>query len=750
MNFFKQNKTLTIVLAVVLAVVIAVSGGIGIFAAVTAGKKVNVEEEVNKYNTSKPDFSYLFTGTPESVMSTQLDLLDTQLNGLVGSLNVEGIAYTDKVATVLVKFIAQLVKKELTDIKFNPMKKEFRAAYDYLKSQQDAGKTWADITEIPFGITAGDKAMFIKACGAGTAHLGNDLLKVILYAPTAYNECLVPALESLHTGAMPSFFGFIFETGLSGKKRMEFLIEKVLSIVEPTKEKPLAYLCGMLPDFLINYSKASEFINSNEKITTKVNLTMPTVDSVLSQVFTALGMSTPTLDKELLKKAGTASIGESGGRGKQRVTVNGDREVVFALLADYITGSLVFENNFATVDKILTQDLKSDAVTQSSFSSLLTQESSKAMIANLMDCVAKLKSAPQEDINAAVEAYNAETKDYSSLFTWPATEENVTSVLDSLDSTLASALAEADLESVIFTDEIATMVSKLTAEIAGRELSEITFSALSKSFPEAYTYVSGLKAEGKTWDEIGVIPFGITAGDREMFVKACGAGAEHFGDVLALSLLASPTAYDETLLPLLESLHTGPMPNLNGFIASAGLDSAKRMEEITEKVLTILEPIKKAPLTYLCTMLPDLIASYNHASQFIANDPHVASKVGLVLPPISELLGDLVGSFGIILPEYDFSNFEKMATAAAVESGDACGLRMELTGDREVVFMSVASYIIQVVKLEGNLQAIFTLVTENLNLDSSLVTTLITAIESLGITESLTADANSSTEMTPV
>ena len=325
MNFFKQNKTLTIVLAVVLAVVIAVSGGIGIFAAVTAGKKVNVEEEVNKYNTSKPDFSYLFTGTPESVMSTQLDLLDTQLNGLVGSLNVEGIAYTDKVATVLVKFIAQLVKKELTDSKFNPLKKEFRAAYDYLKSQQDAGKTWADITEIPFGITAGDKAMFIKACGAGTAHLGNDLLKVILYAPTAYNECLVPALESLHTGAMPSFFGFIFETGLSGKKRMEFLIEKVLSIVEPTKEKPLAYLCGMLPDFLINYSKASEFINSNEKITTKVNLTMPTVDSVLSQVFTALGMSTPTLDKELLKKAGTASIGESGGRGKQRVTVNGDR-----------------------------------------------------------------------------------------------------------------------------------------------------------------------------------------------------------------------------------------------------------------------------------------------------------------------------------------------------------------------------------------------------------------------------------------
>ena len=53
MNFFKQNKTLTIVLAVVLAVVIAVSGGIGIFAAVTAGKKVNVEEEVNKYSFYK-------------------------------------------------------------------------------------------------------------------------------------------------------------------------------------------------------------------------------------------------------------------------------------------------------------------------------------------------------------------------------------------------------------------------------------------------------------------------------------------------------------------------------------------------------------------------------------------------------------------------------------------------------------------------------------------------------------------------
>lgn len=724
-NYIKSNKMLVMIIGIVLAVAIVFTSVFGIIGAAIKGEKTDCEAEVEAYNSQQVTYSSLATGVSEDILAAQLLDLDTSLAAIIASINLESMLYTDETATFVAKYTAELTQKSFSDIKFKALKKDFPEAYEYLTAQQEAGMTWNSIETIPFGITPGDKNMFIKACGAGSEHMGDTLFDVFFCAPSAYYDALVPALEATHTEKMPSLSGFIFKTGLSSSERVEFLAERILAIIEPVKQSPLTYLCEIIPDFVINYNRACEFINSNEKIAEKTSFALPTIDSIIKQLISALGMTAPDVDYDYLSKMGTAAVGESAGNKGKRVHIDGDREVVFAYLADYITGLFTYGNNYSVVERILTKDLKSDAVQSSPFASVLTSAQANGMIAALMDILAKLEPKQTVDVDAQVEAFNAEPKDHSSLFTWPTTEENVTSLLTSIETSVAEALAGAEIEKIIFTDGVATAVAKLTAMLCEKELSEISFAALKKSFPEAYSYIAAEQAANKTWNDIETIPFGITDGDKDMFIKACGAGAEHFGDALALCLLVDPHSYDEALLPLLEALHTGPMPTLQQFVSGQGLDSAKRMEEITAKVITVLEPVKASPITYLTEILPDLIRGYNHASAALADNTVSPIK----LPDINALLSEAVSGIGLTLPEYDFSTLEKLATASVADSGVAEGKRMELKGDREVVFMGLIPYIIEVIKTGGNMSVVVDIMTNQLGIDSSVLDS-ITALQS--------------------
>ncbi len=724
MEFF-ENKKVTPILAIILAVLTVFASGLGLIFGVTAGEKVDCEQVAAEYNGSKPDFSSYIGGITEAELTAELDAFDAELAAVVASLNVPTMLYCDEVATLLTRYTAELLGLDFATIKFKTLKKQYPAAYEYVKAQQDAGATWSTLGTIPFGITAGDKEGFIKAASAGAQHLGDKLLNVILCAPSAYDDALVPALEALHIETMPSLFGFVLQTGLSGSKRVEFLLTRILAIIEPTMASPLTYLCEMLPDFIINYRKSCEFINSNEKIAEKTNLVMPTIEEILSGLMSALGMEQPPLDLDELSKTGVASVEESGGNG-DRVRYSGDREVVFAYLADYIMGTLVYEDNFKTVDKIITKDLKSDAVANSSFASLLVSPQINSVMGSLMDIVLKLEPKKTDDVQAKVDAHNAEAKDFSALFAWPATKESVATTLDTLDSALAGIIGEIGIENILFTDAFATTIAKLTADLCGKSFTDITFRALSKSFPDAYAYVVAEQAKGSTWDDIDVIPFGITDGDRDAFVKACGAGSEHFGDALALCLMSDINSYDTGLLPLLEGLQTGEMSNLEAFVGGQGLDSEVRMCQIAEKVLSIFEPIKTAPLTFLCQMLPDLIAGYNQSSSALGNNPNAA----IHLPDLNTLLQDIISDMGLgmVLPDYNFTLFTEMATASVAPSGNILGKRMELKGDRETVFMALAGYIFDVMKDGDNLGAIVAFAGETLGLDETIVSALVSVI----------------------
>lgn len=733
MNIFKKiryNKKLRKTLCIVLAVVIVFSATFGVIG-LTKGEKIDVEAEVNAYNSSRPDFSYLFSGVKEEAVSLQIDEAEEKLISLMAEFDVEGILYSDAVATMVTKLLAETSKKDLASIDFKPLKKKFKDAYNYLVSLQEANKTWADVEEIPFGIEAGDKDAFVKACATGSEHLGATLIKVVLAAPSAYNDVLVPTFESIHTGKMPSFFGFILRTGLSNTKRIEFMIEKVLSIIEPIKEAPLTYLTTMMPDFIINYRKACEFMNGNEKIAEKTGLTLPTIESIMDQVISALGVTSSKIDLDRLSKTGTASIAKSGRTGGKRVEITGDREIIFGVIGEILVDTVCEGENLSKIEHLLTFDLKSSDFVNGEFGKLLYSQKVNDLMASFLDALCMTKTKVQENVTAKVDAYNAEEKDYSSLFSWPLSESSVDKILTATDLTLNHCIANGDFAGAFYNDAFATTISKLFAKLCTKELNEISFYSVSKYFPEAHKYLRKAQAEGKTWADIDVIPFGITPGDKDTFIKAAAAGSEAFGDALALACMVDPTAYDDGLLPLLEAIHVGPMPTFEDFVASSGLDGCKRMEDIVSHMIMMLEPITVYPLEYLLEMLPDLVANYNKSSAYLAQNDAITNKIGIVVPPLSELIADLVSGIGITLPEYDFSQLEKMATASAADSGDICGQRVELTGNKAVVFMSISNYLIEVIKYEGNLKALFNFATGSLDLSAVDASALVDTVGSL-------------------
>lgn len=729
-NILSNGKALKVI-SIVLVVAIVLTSILGASVNIIGGEKVKCEKEVEAYNSISRDYSSYFVSMSEEELTKRLDKLDAALVSIIALLDVEQLLYNDKVATLVSRFTSELIGKELADIKFKDMKKSHRAAYDYVVAQKEAGKTWADIGVIPFGIEDGDKDAFIKACAVGAEGFGDNLLKVILNAPSSYNDALVPALEALHTGPMPTFSKFVSSTGLSGSQRMEVLVGKVLSIIDPIKEGPLTYLCEIAPDFFKNYTKAAEFLNGKEGVAKRAGLEMPTIDGLLNEVLGGVGLTVPALDVNTVSQMGTAVVDASGGNGGERVRINGDREVVFCFMADYILDTLVYENNFDFVDKLLTQDFKDEALQQGVAGEVINGDLFRVFLADFVDVLSKIQGRTAPDVQAEVDAYNAEDKDFSEIFAWPATENTVSATIKALDAIIVGSLSDFSVEGAIFTDSFATTVAKLTAKMCSKEVSDLVFAALKKDFPGAYSYMMEAKSAGKTWADIGVIPFGITPGDKATFIKACAAGSEHFGDALAMCLLACPTSYEEALVPIFEALHTGPMPPIKDFILDSGLDAAKRMEFVVEQILKIMDPLLAAPLTYLCEFLPDFVASYNKAAATAERDPDIINKAGMQLLPINELLSTMLSDFGIVLPEFDFSTIEKFGTARLAASGDIGGQRCEIIGDREAVFVSVAGLILAIAKQEGNLAAVADMLSGTLGMASEEVDSTMSAVDTV-------------------
>ena len=88
----------------------------------------------------------------------------------------------------------------------------------------------------------------------------------------------------------------------------------------------------------------------------------------------------------------------------------------------------------------------------------------------------------------------------------------------------------------------------------------------------------------------------------------------------------------------------------------------------------------------------------------------------------------LLSDFGIVMPDFDFSVVEKFGYARLAASGDIGGVRCEIVGDKEAVFVSVSGLSLAIAKQEGNLAAVANMLTDTLGMDTSEVTNVMNTV----------------------
>lgn len=717
-EFFAKGKRRKII-SVILAVVIAFTAIFGVFNIVTRGEKINSKKVAENYNNNRSDSSVIYRNASKKELSLQMDELEALFVRLIEKIDIETMLYSDEGASFAGKLLGEYSGVSFTEANFSSLKKDYPDAYSLLISMQQSSASWEHIDIIPFGIETGNKEAFVKACSAFGSFFGDEMISMFLKAPTAYDDALVPLLESLHTGPMPSILGFLFKAGLTAEKRVEFFIEKALSVIEPLKKAPLTYICGVLPDLLINYERACNFINNSD-----IGLSLPTIEQVVDYLWGLLDVKYVPLDTDYITGLGKAKVTKSGHSSGKRVEITGDRDDIFIYLCYYISDHLTYADNFPAFEELITTTMKKIDRNGKS-GKLLYSELTNKIIGVFVNIFAMNEpKTTNADVDALVNEHNSQNKDFSAVFKGFMNREGVARLIDTIDSVFVSFFAENNLEKMIFSDSFATFFCRFFCEFCSIELKDIPFDAMKYDFPDAYKYVKALQHDNKTWKDIGIIPFGITPGDKEAFLQACGAGAEYFGDMLALDMVISPTTYDEAFVTLIEAFHVTTAPDVKNFIFKHGADSTKIIEVILDMLVKIIEPLKEAPVSYICSILPDLIYSYGIASDCYAANPGMA-LTGFDLLPLNEFLNKVVSGTGIELQEYDFSKIIKLSSASVEESGDRTGKRMRLDGDREAVFTSLVEYVRSILNHPGNIDTLSSLVGEIFGISPAVISSFL-------------------------
>ena len=141
-------------------------------------------------------------------------------------------------------------------------------------------------------------------------------------------------------------------------------------------------------------------------------------------------------------------------------------------------------------------------------------------------------------------------------------------------------------------------------------------------------------------------------------------------------------------------------------------------------LVEIIEPLKKAPVSYICSVLPDLVYSYGIASDCYAANPNMA-LTGFELLPLNELLEKAFSGTGIVLEEYDFSKIISLSEASVAESGDRTGKKMRLDGDREAVFTVLVEYFRNLLNHQGNIETISSLASNIFGISPTIIGSLL-------------------------
>lgn len=329
----------------------------------------------------------------------------------------------------------------------------------------------------------------------------------------------------------------------------------------------------------------------------------------------------------------------------------------------------------------------------------------------VMTCFSAISASAitNEEASAQLQAWEDSQVDLSGVYA-DMSEKQAKTTMSALDTALAAVLKQADAKSKIYTDEIVGKVITLVYPVVVGILDTATpafVAAGLADYPEAAAYL----ASCATWDDVdsSKLVFGIEPGNAAQFRQAVCSGLFVLG--LVFGLMA-----DQGIIALLEALHTNTAVSMQEIEEALGDEINSGELAVYSKVVNLgfgpvfdaIEMFFEHPITYLCDILPDVAYTYDTA---LAD-----GLLGDLLPPLSELLGTVLGSLtettGVAFPAIDTNKLVHMGTAQVVESKMAVdretGLayRVQINADKPMVFAAIAQYACNVLKDQNNQIAI--------------------------------------------
>jgi hypothetical protein len=333
-----------------------------------------------------------------------------------------------------------------------------------------------------------------------------------------------------------------------------------------------------------------------------------------------------------------------------------------------------------------------------------------------------------EEAETAVAEFNANIPDHSDVYASMSAKQ-WNSTMTALDKTLSAVLEKQNLKATIYSDATINMLLPMLAGLIPSDTimigANMTPAKLSKYLSDngKYTKVAAYLGTISNWDEFDAAQavWGVTAGNREEFVTALSwALSTNIGGVISLAVGVAKDAYNRVLVPILESLHQGAMPDTKTFQANAKVDGKFKnelyMAQIINYICDALDDLLATPVAYACEILPDLTYSFGQAMAYLKNASGILGMVvggikdslpnGLsdVIPMVTDGLG-----LKLTMPEIDENYLITMGTAvvaesgrAATDKGTAASYRVKIEGNNTMVFAAVAQYVGEVLQNPDN------------------------------------------------
>ena len=334
----------------------------------------------------------------------------------------------------------------------------------------------------------------------------------------------------------------------------------------------------------------------------------------------------------------------------------------------------------------------------------------------LMSCFGAISASAMtmDAAEAAAAEFNATIPDHSPVYANKSAKQ-WGNTLEALNSTLGVILKSMDLKSTIYSDAtVNSLLPALGGALQGIDIigSLLSPNAVAKDldthsiYPEISAYLKTITS----WSEFDASKaiWGITPGDKAAFIDVLSeVFASNVGYLLSLVVGAtrkgtSEKVYDFGLVPLLESLHQGTMPDYSTYSSAAKAYDTKKLyvQPVIAYLCNVVDAFLANPVSYLCEVLPDLVYTYPKFRQSLDVKILLFVDLGsMILPLLPEnldgilkMLTDALG-MNLTLDSIDDTYLYTMGKAVVAESGRPDGYTMKVEGNQTMVFAAVAQYV---------------------------------------------------------